>query len=206
MTPSLAEIRVGDPPELWDRLGFEVDANRVRLGDVDVVLTGADAGEGIHGWGWRGEAPAAGDIEAWTVDDTRAARREPHPNSALRVFYVVLFGPSWADAADSLTSCGLDVGEAREMGAPERPLLRSIAEAGEPAIEVIGPPERDSARPFDLWGTIIEVADIDATAAHLGDRLRPVKRAMQRGRRIATLDRTAGSSVPIAFISDRDDG
>ena len=45
------------------------------------------------------------------------------------------------------------------------------------------------------------MADLDATARYLGDRLHPAKGAVQPGRRIATLDRGAGSTVAMAFMS-----
>jgi hypothetical protein len=53
-----------------------------------------------------------------------------------------------------------------------------------------------------FWGLAMTVADIDACAALLGDRLGPVKDAVQPGRRIATLRHEAcGLTVPIAFMS-----
>jgi hypothetical protein len=45
------------------------------------------------------------------------------------------------------------------------------------------------------------VAELDATARFLGERMRPPKEAVQPGRRIATLDRSAGSTVAMAFMS-----
>ena len=42
---------------------------------------------------------------------------------------------------------------------------------------------------------------VDATAAYLGDRLHRAKDAVQPGRRIATLDKEAGSTIAIAFMS-----
>jgi hypothetical protein len=44
------------------------------------------------------------------------------------------------------------------------------------------------------------VADLDALAERLGPLLRPIKPAVQPGRRIATLDRSAGLSPQIAFM------
>jgi hypothetical protein len=46
-------------------------------------------------------------------------------------------------------------------------------------------------------------SDLDALAARLGDKLGPIRDAVQPGRRIATLRREAGSSVPIAFMTPR---
>ncbi len=205
MKPTLAEIHVGDVPEVWADLGFTVADARCRLGTIDVVLTGAGTDdqepEGIHAWTWRDvDATDVGDITTTVTSDPPPPAAGPHPNRALGLFYVVLFGPSWDEAADAVRGLGLDPGMGEAMGSSERSPLRSLADAGDATIEVIGPPEHDPDRGWELWGTIIEVDDIDATAAELGDRLRPVKPAVQRGRRIATLDNAAGSSVAIAFM------
>jgi hypothetical protein len=71
-------------------------------------------------------------------------------------------------------------------------------------VEVIGAPEPaegTAGRPAGFFGLAFTVTDLDATAAWLGPRLHPAKDAVQPGRRIATLDRAAGSTVAIAFMS-----
>ncbi len=52
-----------------------------------------------------------------------------------------------------------------------------------------------------LWGISFLVADMDATAAFLGDLLGTPRDAVQPGRRIATLRREAGLGPAIAFMS-----
>lgn len=206
MAPSIAEIHVADDPDLWASLGFAVEGDRCRMKSIDVVLTGAGSGNGIHGWAWRDSAgPRIEGIPSHSVAGAPEPSATIHPNSSVGLFYVVLMAPSWDAAANALADVGVDPGDARPMGDPERPTLRSLAAAGDVEIEVIGPPEHDPNRRWNLWGSIVEVADVDATAGHLGDRLRPMKPAMQRGRRIATLDRGAGSSVALAFMGPRED-
>jgi hypothetical protein len=72
---------------------------------------------------------------------------------------------------------------------------------GAVVLEVIGPAQPAGDGPARLWGLAFTVADLDATAVFLGDRLHPPKDAVQEGRRIATVDKSAGSTVPIAFMS-----
>jgi hypothetical protein len=43
--------------------------------------------------------------------------------------------------------------------------------------------------------------DLDSTVAALGDRVSEIRAAVQPGRRIATLRRCAGLSVPVALIT-----
>jgi hypothetical protein len=54
-----------------------------------------------------------------------------------------------------------------------------------------------------LWGLTLVAGDVDALARPLGDRLGRVRDAVQRGRRIATVQPSAGLSVPLAFITPR---
>ena len=57
------------------------------------------------------------------------------------------------------------------------------------------------AGPARFWGVTMIASDLDALAAHLGPKLRPIKDAVQPGRRIATLDRAAGLKTNVAFMT-----
>jgi hypothetical protein len=56
-------------------------------------------------------------------------------------------------------------------------------------------------RPAFFWGLAFVAPDLDATVAGLGGRVSEVRAAVQPGRRIATLRRSAGLSVPVALIT-----
>jgi hypothetical protein len=56
-------------------------------------------------------------------------------------------------------------------------------------------------RPAFFWGLAFVAPDLDATVAGLGGRVSEVRAAVQPGRRIATLRRSAGLSVPVALMS-----
>jgi hypothetical protein len=66
-------------------------------------------------------------------------------------------------------------------------------------LELGGPAEG----PIRFWGLTLVVDDLDDAARQLGDRLGAIKDAVQPGRRIATLRRDAGLSVPIALMTPR---
>jgi hypothetical protein len=55
--------------------------------------------------------------------------------------------------------------------------------------------------PARFWGLVVIVADIEALAARLGDRLGSVREAVQPGRQIATLRESAGLGQAVAFMS-----
>ena len=69
-------------------------------------------------------------------------------------------------------------------------------------LEVVGGRKSTGDGPARFFGIAFNVADMDATAAYLGDRLHPAKKAVQPGRLIATLDKGAGSTVGMAFMSE----
>ena len=58
-------------------------------------------------------------------------------------------------------------------------------------------------RPAFFWGLAFVAPDLDATVATLGDQVSEIRAAVQPGRRIATLCRSAGLAVPVALITPR---
>ena len=70
-------------------------------------------------------------------------------------------------------------------------------------MEIVG--SATASLPGQAWfyGLAFTVADLDVAAAFLGERLIPAQNAVQTGRRIATLDRSVGSTTPLAFMSPK---
>jgi hypothetical protein len=59
-------------------------------------------------------------------------------------------------------------------------------------------------RPAFFWGLAFVTPDLEATVAFLGGgRVSEVRAAVQPGRRIATLRRSAGLALPVALITPR---
>ena len=86
-------------------------------------------------------------------------------------------------------------------GVPTEWLGGHILTLGPVILEVVARAGEAGEGPASLWGFTVVVEDLDALAARLGDRLGPVKDAVQPGRRIATVRREAGLGVPLAFMS-----
>jgi hypothetical protein len=206
LRPELDALLIGDPPEAWERLGFAVAGGEVALGGVRLVLGGA--GEGIAGWSLRGldpgadldglppstpvPAPGPADAAAAAAPDAPVA----HPNGAVAVDHVVALTPDLDRTVGRLRDAGLDLRRVREAGGG---LRQAFFVLGPCLLEVGGPAEGDAR----LWGLTLAVADLDATAARLGDRLGRVKDAVQPGRRIATVRREAGLGPAVALITPR---
>ena len=85
--------------------------------------------------------------------------------------------------------------------------LRRMRERARQAFLLAGPcvlevTESAEASAPAFWGLAF-AGDLDALAASAGALVGDARDAVQPGRRIATLRRTASSSVPVAFLSRR---
>lgn len=200
--PAVVELQVADDPQVWRALGFTVTDGVAQIGPVAVRPVGAGGGTGIVGWtlrGWDG-APLDGLATAPATDD--AAAPQVHPNTATGVDHVVVATPDRQRTSAALDAAGLGLRRVRSgVTTPQGTLEQAFHRAGEVIVEVVGPAEPASADPATFWGVTVVVDDLDATVALLGDAAGTVRDAVQPGRRIVTVRREAGASVPLAFIS-----
>jgi catechol 2,3-dioxygenase-like lactoylglutathione lyase family enzyme len=196
----LRELVVGDDPEVWAKLGFSVDGDRCRVGHVDVVFD-PSVGKGIRRWTLVGEGP--GDIDG--VPTTWAAAPVepggPHPNGVFEIDHVVLTTPDVARTVDAFEGLGIEARRQRETGTYGAPMLQTFFKLGQPILELIGPKEPAGEQPARFFGLAFTSEDLDASAAYLGATLHRSKEAVQPGRRIATVDKAAGSTIAIAIMS-----
>ena len=204
MAASVEELVVADPPELWTELGFQVEGDSCRLGGVRVRLDPA-AGRRLAGWSLAGIASEDLDGLATTAVDASSADAGPvHPNGAYGIDHVVAFTPNLDRTVATLQAAGLDLRRIREEPTPAGSPRQAFFRLGDVVLECAQMPESpdlDPSRNAHLWGLAVLTEDLDATAAYLGDRLGEPRTAIQPGRRIATLRRAAGSTLPLAFMT-----
>jgi hypothetical protein len=207
MSPTIDELTVADQPGAWSAVGFEVDGDTCVVGDLRIRLAGPDAGKGLVGWSLR-------DLETTELDGLETARsdRQPpgeqavHPNGVSALDHVVAITPALDRTVETLQGAGLDLRRIREeptpAGAPRQAFFRLGATILEVAQEPPEAIERAGAdRSAFFWGLAFIATDLDATVAGLGDRVSEIRAAIQPGRRIATLRRSAGLAVPVALIT-----
>lgn len=199
------ELVIADPPELWRALGFRVDGDACDVGTVRIRLAGARAGERLTSWSLRGIADTRLDGLATSISGSAARDPAPtHPNGVTRVDHVVAFSPDLDRTVERLQAAGMELRRIREEPTPAGAPRQAFFRLGEVILECIqmpGSPELDRARSARLWGLAVRTADMERTAAALGDLLGQPREAVQRGREIATLRRDAGSTVPLAFMT-----
>lgn len=202
MSATIAEIAIADPPEAWAALGFLVEEGEMRLGGVRVRLAGHEAGRGMLGWSLRGVASTKLDGLVTELSDRPPVEPARHPNGATRIDHVVAFSSDLDRTVAALQAAGLDLRRIRDEPTPAGAPRQAFFRLGEEILEVIQEPEPDDpTRPARLWGLALVAEDIEAAAAYLGDRAAPLRDAVQEGRRILPLRRSAGLGVPVALMS-----
>jgi len=207
VAPTIDELSVADPPDAWSALGFEVDGDTCVVGDVRIGLVGQDAGRGLTGWSLR----EIGGTELDGLPTTRSDRPPPserpqHPNGVTALDHVVAITPALERTVGALESAGLDLRRIREEPTPAGAPRQAFFRLGATILEVVQEPPEAIERaggdhPAFFWGLAFLAPDLEATAAGLGDRVGESRAAVQPGRRIATLRRSAGLAVPVALIT-----
>ncbi len=212
MAPTIDELTVADAPDAWRALGFEIDGDTCVLGDIRIRLAGPESGKGLIGWSLR-------DVEITELDGLPTARsarhppvdRPPHPNGITMLDHVVAITPALDRTVAALQDAGLDLRRIREEPTPAGAPRQAFFRLGANILEVVQEPPEAIKRaggdhPAFFWGLAFVAPDLEATVAALGDRASKIRQAVQPGRRIATLRRSAGLSLPVALMTPRLNG
>ncbi len=207
VAPTLDELTIADTPDAWLACGFQLVGDTCVVGGIRIRLAGDDAGKGLAGWSLR-------DVDATELDGlatTRSDRPPPpeqpvHSNGVTALDHVVAITPALDRTVAALQSAGLDLRRIREQPTPAGAPRQAFFRLGTVILEVVQEPKEaieraGGDRPAFFWGLAFVAPDLDATVASLGDRVSEIRAAVQPGRRIATLRRSAGLALPIALIT-----
>jgi hypothetical protein len=205
----LDELTIADAPEPWRACGFEVEGDVCVVGETRIRLAGAGAGRGLSGWSLRGVgADADLDGLATTISDRPPPSEGPvHPNGVVGLDHVVAISPALDRTVAALEGAGLDLRRVREEPTPAGAPRQAFFRLGRVILEVVQEPDEaiekagGVERPAFFWGLAFLAPDLDAAVATLGERVSEASDAVQPGRRIATLRRSAGLSVPVALMT-----
>jgi hypothetical protein len=206
MTVTLDQLVVADAADAWRACGFAVDGDTCVVGEVRVRFAPGE-GRGLSGWSLRGLKST----ELDGLPTTRSERPLPeagpaHPNGIVSLDHVVAISSDLDRTVAALEAAGLDLRGVREEPTPAGAPRQAFFRVGEGILEVVQePPEATERaggdRPAFFWGLAFVAPDLDATVAFLGDRAGKARDAVQAGRRIATLRRSAGLSLPVALMT-----
>jgi hypothetical protein len=205
---TIDELVLADEPERWSALGFDVDRDRVSLGTVRLRLAGDRAGRGIVSWTLR--RIASSELDGLATERSSSAPRSPvpaHPNGVVAIDHVVAMSPALDRSVQALQAAGLELRRIREEPTPAGAPRQAFFRLGAEILEVVQVPEQAIERsggadgPARLWGLALTTADLDRTVEALGEHAGEARAAVQAGRRIATIKRSAGLAVPVALMS-----
>lgn len=206
---TIDEVTLADEPGRWAGFGFDVRDDVCDLGAVRLRLVGAGAGHGIVSWSLRGLAAGA-DLDGLPTTGSDAPERGAageHPNGIVGLDHIVAVSPSFDRSVAAIEEAGLDLRRVRDeptpAGAPRQAFFRLGAEILELVAEPDEVVERRGGpdRPVQFWGLALVAPDIERAAAAFAPHAGDVRPAVQPGRRIATVKRSAGLAVPVALMT-----
>jgi catechol 2,3-dioxygenase-like lactoylglutathione lyase family enzyme len=203
---TLDELVVADSPESWEACGFRLEDGTCVLGDVRIRFA-RDEGRGVVRWSLRGVDSIELDGLP-TVPSDRPLPADPstHPNGIASLDHVVAISSDLDRTVAALEAAGLDLRRVREEPTPAGAPRQAFFRLGATILEVVQEPSEATERhggdrPAFFWGLALTAPDLEQTVEFLGDRVSEIRDAVQPGRRIATLRRSAGLSVPVALIT-----
>ena len=213
----LLELAIADDPAGWEAAGFTVEGDAIRLDATTIRLLGrSPERKGIVSWTLAGL-----DIDDGTLDGLPTATADPapaaaetaapaHPNGITSIDHVVVLTPDLDRTIEALAVVGLDLRRIRDTESYGSPMRQAFFKLGPIVLEVVsgdtgtGRPAADA--PAAWFGLAVNVGDLDALGALLGEGLGSIKVAVQPGRRIATLrHKDLGLSVAVAVMDDHAD-
>ena len=207
--PTIDELLLADDGAAWAALGFAVSD-----GCAGSVGYGCDSSPTPPcGGSWDGRC-AISPASSSTGSPRRLSHRPPpdaapiHPNGVVAIDHVVAMSPVLDRSVGLLRDAGLDLRRIREQPTPAGAPRQAFFRLGAEILELIQVPEeaieRNGGRdgPARFWGLAVLVDDLEQTVQRLGPHAGPVRAAVQPGRRIATVRRSAGLTFPLALMSE----
>lgn len=212
MGVTLEELLVADRPEAWRACGFQVGGEACVVGDVRIRFAPERGSQGLVGWALR-------DVAADEIDGLATTRglqpppqaAAPQPNGVTALDHVVAISSDLDRTVAAARDAGLDLRRIRDEPTPAGAPRQAFFRLGGVILEVVQAPPDAVARsggdrPAFFWGLAFVATDLEATVASLGERVSEIRAAVQPGRRIATLRRSAGLALPVAVMSPPVDG
>lgn len=206
MAVSIDELTVADSAETWGDCGFHLEDQECVIGDVRIRFAPGE-GRGLAGWSLRG-------VDSLDLDGLPTARSDrpapdaapDHPNGIALLDHVVAISSDLDRTVAALEAAGLDLRRVREEPTPAGAPRQAFFRLGSTILEVVQePPEATERaggdRPAFFWGLAFVCPDLERTVAFFGERASEARPAVQPGRRIATLRRDAGLSLPVALMT-----
>lgn len=194
-------LTVGGPTEPWRRIGLTIVDGTVPLFGTSIRIDPAYQ-PGLVGWAMSGLAEAVTSIDGVPTEVVAPAAPVlvEHPVGAIGLDHVVVATDSLERTCRAIEDAtGAPLKRVREVGAIRQGFHR--VGGGGMIVEVVeraGLPEGPAA----LWGLVLNVEDLDAAVALVGEAsIGAATPAVQPGRSIATVREDAGLGLPVALMT-----
>jgi hypothetical protein len=207
VAPTLDELTVADTPAAWTALGFQLEGDVCVVADARIRLTTKGDETGLTAWSLRDVGSTELDGLPTSHSDRPPPTEAPaHPIGVAALDHVVVITPALDRTVAAFERAGLDLRRIREEPTPAGAPRQAFFRLGSVILEVVQEPPDAIERaggdhPALFWGLAFVTPDLERTVASLGDRVSEIRAAVQPGRRIATLRRSAGLSLPVALIT-----
>ncbi|MEA3018730.1 MAG: hypothetical protein QOI47_254, partial [Actinomycetota bacterium] len=169
--PTLVELTIADDPDAWRDAGFTVDDDgQCVIGRVRCWIRPDDHRGGVVAWALD-DVGDVGDVDGIPTSPPTGEIPHPweHPNGSTQLDHVVVSSRDTSRTTAALEAVGIPARRTRDIGNGNQQVF---FRAGEVIIEVVGPAEATGGdAPAGFYGIAVNVADLDATKAGLGDRL-----------------------------------
>jgi hypothetical protein len=207
---TIDEILIADEPARWSALGFQVREGLCTIGSVHLRFTGDSTRQGIVGWTLR--EILSTELDGLSTKRSRSpmpdpVQAPPHPNGIVALDHVVVMSPTLDRTVSALQDAGLDLRRIREQPTPAGAPRQAFFRLGTEILEIVQIPETALERaggadaPARFWGLAALTENLERTVEHMDGKVSPIRAAVQPSRRIATLKREAGLTVPLALMS-----
>lgn len=195
----LVSLRVPGDAEPWRDLGFTVVDDAIPLVN-GAIRVGADR----SAFEVAGLESAPGAVEAIPIGIGEPLAGVRHRNGAVELDHVVIMTDSLQRTSASVDeSLGLEQRRIRETPTVRQAFHRFADDDIGPGVRgcIIEIVEGPDVAEVSLWGLVVIVDDLDAAVDSAGGLVGAPRDAVQPGRRIATVSRTAGLPLAVALMS-----
>ncbi len=210
----ISTLLIGDDAASWRLAGFSIEKdNELTFGKLKIKFLGKSNLRGCLGWELGGERSNEGPVRVEVNQAVSSAGNNiSHPNGVSSIDHIVMKVNSSAHAEEALGALGIN--KIRETINTEKKISYSFYRPGGLILEVVAAiPSADgltneTEKPgsdglyTNIWGITFVTRDIDHTHQYLKEITKPSWPAVQKNRRITTLDsKGIDISLRVAFIT-----
>ncbi len=213
MTGQLVAVHVTGKLTHWQACGFATRDSCVPIGQSEirtVTASSGDASTGVVSVALDGVDDLDG-LDLAMHAGQSAVPAEPtrsrdgavpeHPNGVFAIDHIVATTPDVSRTTQAFERAGFEARRVRSIGEGSDARVQTFFWFGDVICELVGPAQPTGDEPAQWWGIALTTSNLRRSATAFGDHLSPIRPAVQAGREVATVRRSAQLDVPLLLIS-----